>query len=144
MDTTSSNPVTNTSPATESICPKGWTLPSNTQIHTIGNNTSTYVSNFSPVLGGRYYSSALNDEDNRGFWWSSEASNNARRYRLNYNGNTLYSSSDGTRLGGFYIRCINKQKTVLDLTYMQEMTPAAILQIAKQFAIIKNKVRTCA
>ena len=40
----------------------------------------------------------------------------------NVNISNLYTSY-ALRYRGLYIRCINKQKTVLDLTYMQEMTP---------------------
>ena len=93
-------------------------MPSKAQIDTQRN-----VSSFSPTIGGRYANSALTDEDTRGYWWASEAaSNDANRYRLVYNGSSLVNGS-GNRRMGLYIRCVNKQKTVLDLTYMQEMTP---------------------
>ena len=128
-NTTSSNPAINANPATESICPKGWTLPSVARASTIGpttgNPTPEYVSIFSPILGGVYYDSTLNNESTRGAWWTSEVSSTAPalRYRLNYDGVGLRSYGGLTRIDGMYIRCINKQKTVLDLTYMQEMTP---------------------
>ena len=124
-NTTSSNPANNRTPATESVCPKGWTLPSITQIRTIGPNSpgsSTYVSIFSPILGGDYSNSILYHEDTRGFWWGSTPDNGAKRHRLGYNGSGLFSANEYNRVAN-YIRCINKQKTVLDLTYMQEMTP---------------------
>ena len=91
-------------------------------MRSIANNTSTYVSSFSPVLGGRYYNSSLGNEDDRGFWWGSEGGETyaSRRRRIFYDGNNL-STAVTYRHDGFYIRCINKQKTVLDLTYMQEM-----------------------
>ncbi|MBQ3441248.1 hypothetical protein IJG27_02980, partial [Candidatus Saccharibacteria bacterium] len=64
-NTTSSNPAANTTAATESICPKGWTLPNKTQISSIGSSSgsTTYISIFSPVPGGSYYNSNLNDEN---------------------------------------------------------------------------------
>ena len=121
-NTTSSDPVTNTTPATESICPKGWTLPSKTQSQTIGpsGGSSTYLLAFSPVLGGSYSIGKLTNEDVEGDWWNSVAYNGARRYYLYYK-NSLLNTGSGIRINGRYIRCINKQKTVLDLTYMQEM-----------------------
>ena len=120
-NTTSSNPVTNSSPATESVCPKGWTLPSRAQTQTIGSSSgsSTYVSVFSPVVGGSYANGTLNNEEGRGIWWGSNIGtvNFYQRYFLGYRDNILDAKS-GSRYAGMYIRCINKQKTVLDLTYI--------------------------
>ena len=98
----------NTTTATQSICPKGWTLPSKDQIDTIGGaspGSSTYVPSFSPVLGGRYSYGTLYSESTYGFWWGSTASNGAGRYHLGYNGSSLYTN-DSIRSNGFYIRCI--------------------------------------
>ena len=99
-DTTSSNPATNMDKATESICPKGWTLPAKTQI-----DGQRDVSSFSPLLGGHYENSKLNSEATRGYWWGSEASSSAKRYNLLYNGSSLYTSGI-TRRCGLYIRCV--------------------------------------
>ena len=106
-DTTSSNPATNTADSTESICPKGWTLPSRVQTRSIGPGagSSTYVSSFSPVLGGDYGNATLDNESTHGYWWGSEAYNGARRYYLNYNGSSLYTSY-GSRYYGRYVRCV--------------------------------------
>ena len=116
-DTTSSSPATNVTPATESICPKGWTLPSKTQV-----DGQRDMASFHPLFGGEYYNGALQNEDTRGGWWGSTAYEGYRRYTLHYDGSKLYTNKV-LRYRGFSIRCINKQKTVLDLTYMQEMTP---------------------
>ena len=86
--------------ATESICPKGWTLPTKTQI-----DGQRDVSSFSPVLGGDYYNGTPNNEAANGIWWGSEAYNGARRYNLNYNGSSLYTSNY-LRRNGLYIRCV--------------------------------------
>ena len=102
--------------ATESICPKGWTLPTTKQI-----DANRDTASFSPVLGGLYYNSTLNVESTNGYWWGSTASNGARRYRLGYNGSSL-STNDGRRGSGFYVRCVSEEKTVTDLTYLQDMT----------------------
>ena len=111
VNTSSSSPATNSTIATESVCPKGWTLPDKTQIRTIGPDSAspTYVSRFLPVLGGHYYNSTLYNEDNRGFWWSSEAKNGAIRYFLVYkDGNLGISGYDGYRNRGLSIRCVQK------------------------------------
>ena len=91
----------NTVATTESICPKGWSLPSNTQIASQKNITI-----FSPVLGGDYYSGVLYRET-LGFWWGSEVRNGANRYRLAYDGTNLYTDN-GRRNTGIYIRCVQK------------------------------------
>ncbi|MBQ3441558.1 hypothetical protein IJG27_04630 [Candidatus Saccharibacteria bacterium] len=102
--------------ATESVCPKGWTLPT---IKQLDNNRDT--TNFSPVLGGDYYNGTLNVGATRGYWWGSEAYIGARRYNLRYDGSSL-STISGGRHDGFYVRCVSKEKTVTDLTYLQDMT----------------------
>ncbi|MBQ3440896.1 hypothetical protein IJG27_01120 [Candidatus Saccharibacteria bacterium] len=99
-NTTSSNPATNIDPATESICPKGWTLPNKTQ-----TDSQKDINNFSPVLGGDYYNGTLYVGATRGSWWGSEAYNGAKRYRLRYDGSSLFTGSTN-RLNGFYIRCV--------------------------------------
>ena len=102
--------------ATESVCPKGWTLPTTKQID---NNRST--TNFNLVQGGGYSNGTLYDEDTRGNWWGSTASNGAGRYSLNCNGSSLYTGRN-YRLVGYYVRCVSEEKTVTDLTYLQDMT----------------------
>ena len=106
-DTASDNPAANTAKATESICPKGWTLPDATQTRSIGPNSgsTTYVSSFSSVLGGGYINGTLSDEATRGRWWSSTAYNGAVRYLLSYNGSSLHTGNYSRR-SGLYVRCV--------------------------------------
>ena len=99
-NTTSGSPATNTNTATESICPKGWTLPNKTQIDGQRN-----ISSFSPVLGGSYYNGTPYNEATHGLWWGSTAYNGAARYLLFYYGSSLYTNN-GTRRNGRYIRCV--------------------------------------
>ena len=116
----------NLNTATESVCPKSWTLPSLKQslviTGPIGSDSSTYVANLNPTLGGFYDRGTLYDESTYGRWWSSTAYTGARRYFLGYNGSSLYTSNGGTRSHGFYVRCVSEEKTVTDLTYLQDMT----------------------
>ena len=106
-DTTSSNPAANRNQASESICPKGWTLPDTVQTRSIGpdSGSAIYISSFSPVLGGNYNNGTLNSETMNGVWWGSVAYNGAQRYRLYYNGSSLYTGYYARR-NGFYIRCV--------------------------------------
>ena len=91
-------------------------MPSKKQID---NNRN--ITDFVPVLGGIYFHGILYDEATRGSWWGSEANNNVTRYMLDYNANNLYIGNS-RRSGGFYIRCVSEEKTVTDLTYLQDMT----------------------
>ena len=106
----------NLNTATESICPKGWTLPS---VKQIDNNKDSI--NFNPILGGYYYNGTLSEGVTRGNWWGSEASNSMLRRYLRYQDNSL-SHNSARRFAGFYIRCVSEEKTVTDLTYLQDMT----------------------
>ena len=117
MNKNASDNTGNLNTATESVCPKGWTLPS---VKQIDNNRS--ISEFSPVLGGGYYNGTLYNEDTRGYWWGSTAYNGARRYGLYYYGSSLDTNSDYRRRDGYYVRCVSEEKTMTDLTYLQDMT----------------------
>ena len=117
----------NLNTATESVCPKGWTLPSKTQIDGQRN-----INSFSPVLGGYYVNSTLDRESTHGYWWGSTAYSGAWRYYLGYDGN-LYTSIYGYRHDGHYIRCVSEEKTVTDLTYLQDMTGGIANKIAGFF-----------
>ena len=109
-NTTQENPATNTNTATESICPKGWTLPSRKQVITIGpaSGSATYISNFSPVLGGHYSGGEIQTKSTRGRWWASTAYDGIASIRsgLYYDGSSLYTYNDGRRYFGLYIRCV--------------------------------------
>ena len=69
------------------------------------SGSTTYVPNFSPVLGGAYPNGTLNYESTRGYWWGSTVYNGAVRYVLNYEGSSLYTNY-GLRRNGVYVRCI--------------------------------------
>ena len=116
MNKNSSDTTGNTNTATESLCPKNWTLPSKKQMD---SNRST--TEFSPVLGGRYNNGILGLENTYGTWWSSTVYNSARRHDLDYNGSNL-ATGNANRSIGYYIRCVSEEKTVTDLTYLQDMT----------------------
>ena len=110
-NTDADHPASNTTTATESLCPKGWTLPNYTQIKSIGNNTTPYVSSFSPSRGGGYSNGSLGNESTYGGWWSTIADTEhpARRYGLlyGYNGSDNLSTTAGLRRTyGRYIRCV--------------------------------------
>ena len=84
------------------VCPKGWRLPKESELSTI----TSYVSDFSPVVGGYYSSTNLYGPDNA-YWWSSTVQGTTIRRILQY-----YSNTDALKVGsdsptrGFFVRCI--------------------------------------
>ncbi|MBQ3292821.1 hypothetical protein IJG93_00740 [Candidatus Saccharibacteria bacterium] len=82
-------------------------MPSDDQTRSIGPNIASkvYISDFSPVPGGRYGNGSLFVESTHGYWWGSTVYNGASRYYLGYSSNGLYTNNYN-RLGGFYVRCI--------------------------------------
>ena len=83
-------------------------MPDKAQTRSIGPDagSATYILSFCPVLGGYYRNGILNNEVTIGRWWGSEAKSDASRYRLDYNGRTLYTGSSRYRHDGLYIRCV--------------------------------------
>ena len=116
----------NLNTTTESICPKGWTLPTTKQIDSNKDTT-----NFNPIRGGSYGNGILYNEATHGRWWGSESSNSALRYYLIYNGSSLSTGNGGYgyRYVGLYVRCVSEEKTVTDLTYLQDMTGEIVNKI---------------
>ena len=102
-------------------------MPNTKQTRRIGPDagSATYVSSFSPVLGGSYYNGVSRNETDRGYWWSSTASNIISRYFLAYDDSNLYTDYY-RRYNGYYIRCVSEEKDVSDLTYMQDMTAKVV------------------
>ena len=111
--------IDNIDTANETICPKGWTMPTRIQV-----NANTNVAASSPVFGGHYNDGTLYRESDRGYWWTTDSFSNVYRHSMNYDGSRLYSDTSNARFKGFYIRCVSEEKTVTDLTYMQDMTPS--------------------
>ncbi len=98
----------NSTIATEDICPAGWHLPNYDTTKPAGSVNSLLdlqdKDYFSPVTGGYYYGSSI-DIPGSGYWWSSVAYGNMERYHLYYNGSSLGTVSSLRSLG-LYIRCV--------------------------------------
>ena len=87
--------------AIQSICPKGWRLPTLNEM----NGITSYVSAFSPVLSGYYNYGTPSGTGSRGYWWSATAYDSSFQYNLRYGSGSLYTSYDDKRLG-ISVRCI--------------------------------------
>ena len=90
--------------ASQSICPKGWKLPTRTQFNAIARNSS-YSTAFSPVYSGYYNYGSLRNTGSWGCWWSATAANSSRQYNLFYSGGSLSINSQSKYIG-YSVRCI--------------------------------------
>ena len=90
--------------ASQSICPKGWELPTKAQFDAIAGNSS-YRSAFSPVYSGYYVDGSLYYTGSYGYWWSATAYNSNYQYILYYGGGSLGTDFNGKRYG-YSVRCV--------------------------------------
>ena len=100
---------TGTSQSTQSICPKGWTLPSQSQFQQL-INSGLSGSNFmnAPyylLRGGFLHYSSLYNAGSYGFYWSSTPDGSNIAYYLNfYSGDVV--TGNVNRYYGFSVRCV--------------------------------------
>ena len=88
--------------ATQDICPKGWRLPTRSEIDGI----TSYVSAFSPVGSGYYDNGSLLGAG-FGYWWSATALDHNNQYYLLYSGGSLYADGYYSRkYNGVSVRCV--------------------------------------
>ena len=91
--------------ATQDICPRDWRLPTHDEQE--GIIGTSYVSTFSPVLGGYYWYDSPYDVGVVGYWWSATAFDSVNQYYLYYNGRGLSTGSySNAKDNGNSVRCI--------------------------------------
>ena len=109
--------------ATDSICPKGWRLPTSKSsgeyqalmaAYNITSNTdSTTRITQSPLYfhpSGNVYSGSLRNAGNYGSYWSSTAySSTSHAYSLGFYSGYVNPSVNGNRYVGFSVRCLASQ-----------------------------------
>ena len=93
--------------STESVCPKNWRLPTNSEMSGIRLYQSAFFNGGTAVTGGYYYGGSVSGTGT-GIWWSSTpySGYSDYRYYLIYNRSSLLTGSL-TRLRGFYVRCVH-------------------------------------
>ena len=103
------------SDAKNSICPKGWQLPPNAGNKSYDTLTRTasdiHASPLSFVRLGRHYYSSGSPEGrgDKGYYWSSTASNSVGSYGLYFgSGFTTPQDSSGRAYYGISIRCVSR------------------------------------
>ena len=101
---------TGTSQSTQSICPKGWTLPSQSQFQQL-INSGLSGSNFmnAPyylLCGGYLYGSLLYEEGLYGYYWTSTPSGSGYAYSLGFYSGGITVNNYGYRNYGRPVRCV--------------------------------------
>ena len=100
--------------ATQDICPKGWRLPTRSEMD--GITSTSYVSAFSPVYSGRYYDGSLYSTGSNGYWWSATANLSYSQYNLAYYGGSL-NTGDISKYNGISVRCIRSNPGTLTINF---------------------------
>ena len=100
---------TGTSQSTQSICPKGWTLPSRSQFQAL-INSGLSGSNFMSapyylLRGGHLYGSSLDNDGDYGYYWSSTPYDFGLVYSLGFYSGNAYTSTAYPYYGQS-VRCV--------------------------------------
>ena len=99
--------------ASQDICPKGWRLPTNSEMSGI----RSYASAFSPVLSGYFDNGSLYLTGSYGYWWSATAIDSSYQYYLGYNGSSLNISYYYGKVYGYSVRCIRSAPGTLTINF---------------------------
>ena len=103
--------------AAQSICPKGWKLPTGGTINTTGNgefqqlygaynNYNNFTVTTSAVLSGYRNGTDYSDLNIAGVWWSNTASTETNGYGLSFNSSSVYPLYSGQKRCGLSVRCV--------------------------------------
>jgi len=111
----------NLNEAVDSVCPKGWRLPTNAEHLGIANN-ATYKALYNPVGGGEHVGT-VELLPTAGLWWSSTQYNEYNRYWLAYSNtsDTLTATGRVYRFSSIFVRCIKGDRTINEVSYMQDV-----------------------
>ena len=101
---------TGTSQSTQSICPKGWTLPSQSQFQQLiksGLSGSNFMNApYYLLRGGSLYGSSLDGAGSVGYYWSSTPVGSSHAYYLYLYSGGVSAGLNGVRYFGFSVRCV--------------------------------------
>ena len=102
---------TGTGWSTQSICPKGWTLPSQSQFQTLINDEQLPGRNFiyTPyylLRGGLFFDSSLIGAGSSGYYWSSTPDDSMYACVLSFSWDHINPNSSMQRNFGFSVRCV--------------------------------------
>ena len=122
------------------ICPAGWRLPTNTEYSTLYSNYhSLELMRKSESEGGAAFAYAgrvnisgnVEAVNNSGSYWESvRSSDTEMRYLfISSGGSQIYSADSMIRSRGMSARCIYAEKTISNLTYLQDFKSLAYADI---------------
>ncbi|MBQ2659365.1 InlB B-repeat-containing protein [Candidatus Saccharibacteria bacterium] len=92
---------TTTENANSDICPKGWRLPTNSEMGNVASASRDYWKFGAGYYGGGYLQGASSDS----YWWSATANGATRQYSLRYYNGSLNTNGTGNYFG-FFVRCV--------------------------------------
>ena len=108
---------TDTSQASQSICPKGWTLPSPSHLQSLSSSISIASDILSApyyfLRGGHLYSSRLVNSGEQGYYWSSSSSHIEEARILSFGQNwqsgqfVIQANGPSERSLGSSVRCVS-------------------------------------
>ena len=91
--------------ATRSVCPAGWTLPTQAQLNAVPQKDSHFTA--SSGLAGLYNGSSLKYAGTNGYWWPSTARSDTNQYFLGYlSGYDAWYVDFDYKYLGFSVRCV--------------------------------------
>lgn len=119
----------NADPARYDICPSGWRLPTYAEQGALITALGTDKVIFNIVTGGYYSAGTAHSASESGLWWASTVGTSyqsSTRGRIGYYQPTddLNASNSSNRGIGIYVRCILDTRTIVNVTNMQDVTPA--------------------
>ena len=128
--------TSNSSNASSDLCPAGWRLPTgntggefatlyaNASYNTLAKMRASVANGGAAfALAGIFANRTPENQGSHGYYWSSTRFNNADIYYL-YLYTSYINPSDHANLNlGFSIRCILDNRTIADVTYLQDVTP---------------------
>ena len=105
--TAGENPSTGSS--SYDICPKGWRLPTSTELTEFITAVDGYSGNASAIVSmiyaGAYMDSALSNGGTNGYYWSSDAEDGNDAYFMSFDSDTA-SVVSGSKASGYSISCM--------------------------------------
>ena len=122
--------------ALQSICPKGWRLPTGGAITSAGNgefqklydaygNATDFVSDASAIPSGFWYDSFAHHQGSYGFWWSRTASGATSGYDMAFDiSNANPQNYVSSKRVGNSVRCVAENQDLATISTMQQMTPS--------------------
>ena len=91
--------------ATRSVCPAGWTLPTQANLNAVPSKDSHFTA--AAGLAGLYYGGSLYNAGAGGVWWASTASSATNQYSLSYLSDyDFWYVVNYYKYYGFSVRCV--------------------------------------